>query len=648
MPDLIALWLVRAFNVLYHIMPIRFDLWAGRNFGRLAYYLSGRRRNVTYANLKAAFYKEKTPSQLKRITKNTYIKAVEVFAELLSMTKVDKRYIERYVNVVNFERIAEAAKNPKGMILVSAHLGNWELSIACSAMKGFPLYIVGREQNMKALSRLLDRLRESKGNIVIQKGMDIRRIFRILHEGKSLGLLADQNAGPSGKLVEFFGRPASTAVGPYRFAQKSGATILPAFIHRKDGPYQDLVLEKPMIIKKDEDIIPYMREYNRLLEKHIRLQPDEWLWMHKRWKMTPVKKVMVLDDGRKGHLKQSLAAVKQIKRYRQDKGFRPEDVEVDIVKIRFKNRLAKTVFNSLSAFFTPNCYGCLRCLKAAITPESYREASRKYADVIVSCGSVLSAVNILLKMENNAHNLTVLDPGFLNRRQFDVIVVPRHDAARKRIRKTGSMVVTDLAPNLIEADEMNALRDKGGGDLQKKGDKICMGLLFGGDNPYFTFSGDLTRLVARGIKDASQELDAVYYVTTSRRTSDSAENILSQAFRDDPRCLKFVSGKSDEDKRTVEKILAASDIVIVSGESISMVSEAVASGRKVLVFMPEKKTSRKTKYESFARDLERKGYLRCVKAEEIAREAARLQGETASFILPDDDRRIYEKVARLF
>ena len=644
MLDLIASWIIIGFNRFYHIMPIRFDLWAGRCFGRLAYHLSGKRKWVTYANMKAAFYKEKSPKELKRLTKSTYRKAVQTFAEMISMTKVDEKYVDKYINIVNFERIVEAANNPKGMILISAHYGNWELAIICSVLKGFPLYIIGRPQSMKRLSGLLDKLRESKGNIVIQKGMDIRRIFRILHEGKSLGLLADQNGGPSGDLVEFFGRPASTVGGPYRFAQKSGATILPAFMCRKDGPYHDLILEEPMIVKKDDDLIPYMREYNRLLEEHIKADPDEWLWMHKRWKRTPLKKVMVLDDGRRGHLKQSLTAVKQLKKYRQDKGFKEEYVEVEVVKIKFKSKFDKTVFRSLNPFFAPSCQGCLKCLKRALTPQSYKEAVMKYADVIVSCGSVLSGVNLLLKFENNAHNLAVLDPGALIRKKFDVLVLPRHDVGRKRIKETERMAVTDLAPNLIDTDDIEALEKEVG----KKPDRVSLGLLFGGDNPHFTFGDDLTRSVAKGIKEACDKTGGVYYATTSRRTTAFSENILSEFFEGDPKCMKFVSGKEDDDERTVEKILAFSDIVIVSGESISMVSEAVSSGKEVIVFMPDKKTTRKTKYESFIEFLEEKGYVKCIGPQKIAEEVVRVKERGALSPVPDDDKKIYDKVGKLF
>jgi len=645
--DLIASLFVRAVNIFFHVMPIRFNLWLGRRFGAMVYALSGKRGRITYANLKAAFQGEKTPGEIRRITKGVYRNASQTFAEILSMTKFDKRYIDKYVVVRNRERLKEGSKNPKGMILISAHFGNWELSTVTSVMIGFPLHLFVREQKMKRLDELLNMLRESKGSIVIRKGADAKNIFRVLHRGKSVGILADQNAGPNGELLDFFGRPASTAKGPYRFAQKSGAWILPAFIHRVKGPYHEIVVEKPMVIKKGEDVTPYMREYNRLLEKHIRAYPDQWLWMHKRWKMTPVKKVMVLDDGKKGHLRQSLAVVKQLKRYREEEGYSQDQTEVDIVGIRFKNKITKAIFNFLVPFFSFSWQGRLGCLRMALDRRSYDTAVSRYADVIVSCGSTLSGVNRVLKEENHARNVTVLAPGLLNRRKFDLVILPRHDFSGGR--PGDNVVITDLAPNLIQGNEIASFKkemEQTGGLKAMK--KPCVGLLVGGDNPYFVFGEKLTRSVLDGARAACERLDGCLYATTSRRTPDIAEKILSEALGSYPRCVKFVSGRNDSDEHTVEKILAVSDIILVSGESISMVSEAISSGKPVLVFMPGKRKARHTKYERFVENLEQQGYLRRVKPEEISGEAVRAAGRKTGIRPADDNKRIRDKMYKLF
>ncbi|MFH1846393.1 MAG: ELM1/GtrOC1 family putative glycosyltransferase [Candidatus Omnitrophota bacterium] len=647
MLDLIASFAVRGLNAVFHLMPIGFNLWFGRRIGILLYFIGAKRRRIAYANIKAAFCEEKTPGWIKRVTKGAYRNMAQIFMEILSFSKVDKAYIDKYVEVVDIRHIENASQNPKGMILVSAHFGDWELSTVTSAMKGFPLYMLARDQKMERLNELLNKLRELKGNNVIRKGADVKNIFRVLRDGKGVGLLADQNAGPNGELIDLFGRPASTAVGPYRLAQKIGSWVLPAFIHRKKGAYHRLVVEEPMIINKDDDITHYMERYNKLLEKHIRLSPDQWLWMHKKWKRTPVKKIMVLDDGKQGHLKQSLSIVDYIKKYRRDEGYVDENTKIDVVSVRFRDKKTKLIFNAASLFFSSRCQGCLRCLRYALDKESYESLVSKYADVVISCGSSLFGVNRIMKIENNAKNLTVMDPGKMRRKAFDLIVIPRHDVS-EREKDDKKIIVTELAPNLIESRGLSRFDDM---PRAQRGDlklKKCVGLLFGGENPAFTFGEDLTKTVACQIRTVCKKIKACFYVTTSRRTSRTAEKILRENLENDVSAIGFISGREDKDKNTVEKILAASDVVVVSGESISMVSEAISAGKPVLVFMPDKKTDLFTKYEKFLKSLTDKGYVVLSGVSELADNIERMVNRTADLKVPEDGQLIYDKIHKLF
>jgi hypothetical protein len=281
-------------------------------------------------------------------------------------------------------------------------------------------------------------------------------------------------------------------------------------------------------------------------------------------------------------------------------------------------------------------------LKWALDGESYKNAVMRHADVIVSCGSALFGVNVALKSENYGRNVTVLDPGPLLRKRFDIIVLPAHDLKGKR--PADNIAVTDLAPNLIDPAELAGIpvppcSPEGG---------PCIGLLIGGDNKYFEIGPDIARAVAVGVKAACGRTGGRFYITTSRRTSQEADAVFKEMLGSDTRSAGFVIGSEDEDDRTVEKILAASDVIVVSGESISMVSEAVSSGKPVFVFMPKKKTQEETKYEKFVQRLATKGYIKRVGTEEIAPEVACLIGQKARFALPEDNKRIYEKVYKLF
>jgi Kdo2-lipid IVA lauroyltransferase/acyltransferase len=642
--DLIASLSVLALNRFLHVMPMRFNLWFGRALSGIFYVLSGNRKKITYANIRASFCHEKDPEEIRRIARGVYSSAAQTFAELIAMTKVDANYIEKYVSIANFERIERSAKNPKGMILISAHFGNWELSLAASAVKGFPLYILARDQKMKKLNELFNKLRESKGSVVVRKGADIKRLIRVLRQGKSVGLLADQNAGAHGELLELFGRPASTAVGPYRLAQKDGAIILPAFIHRRKGPYHELVLEEPMLIKEDEDILPYMEKYNRMLEKHIKEDPEQWFWMHKKWKMNPVRKIMVLDDGKKGHLNQSMAIVNEIKKYRLSEGRDPGNIRVTKVRINFASGMRRRVFKMTAPVFGRNCQGRPGLLKWALDKESYENVIRKHADIIISAGSGLACVNMMLKEENYARSVAVLDPGALIRGKFDLIVVPRHDIRKKseKIKKDDNRIITELAPNLIGSSvEENGSVESGDG-------KLNVGVLVGGDNKYFSFPEDLVKDVILSVQGFCEEHDGYMHVTTSRRTSREVEDAAGELLSRSARCGTFVKGSEDKNTDTVEKIMRSCDILIVSMESISMVSEAVSSGKKVFVFSPVKKTGKATKYERFALDLAHRGYLTVVKPGKIKETAREVLKRKDAAKVNEDGKRIREKLYRLF
>lgn len=639
MLDLIASYLVKGVNIVFNFLPIGFILWLGRRVGGFVYLASGKRARIAYANLKASFCREKTPQELKVLRKKIYTNIAQTFAELIATTKFDQKYIDKYVKVINLDIAAEGSKNPNGMIFLSAHFGNWEMSTVASVYNGFPIHILVRDQKMQRLNELINQLRESRGNIVVRKGFDIKKIFKILREGKTLAIMGDQNAGVNGELVEFFGRPASVAKGPFKFARKSGATIVVALMHRVKGPYHELFLQGPMNIKKDEDIRPYMEEFNRMLEAEVRKYPDQWLWMHKRWKATPVRKIMVLDDGKKGHLNQSLAVCGQIKRYRQSEGFAPEDTQFETVKVSFKSSFTRTVFGLLCPLAGRRAQGSLRLLKWALEDECYNKAVMNYADVIVSCGSSAGGVSKMLKIENNARNVAVMDPGRMLAGWFDVVIVPRHDHDGRK-HKDGKYVITELAPNLIMPDELAVY------SREKEGP--CLGLLFGGDNKYFSLGEGVASRVAESLRAAADGCGGRVYATTSRRTSNEAEEALSKVFSKSGCRADLVSGKNDNDEDTVKKILSASDVVIVSGESISMVSEAVSSEKPVLVFMPEKISAARTKYEKFLKGLEAGQYIRVIKPEDIAFHAEGLIGKKGAARPIEDNDRILGAMYRLF
>ena len=641
--DYICALLVRALNLIFHLLPITFTLWLGGRLGLIACFLNNERRIIAYANLRAAFSAQKSPRELKKLTEKVYKNIGQIFFEILSLTKVNKKYIDKYIDVVNAEDKYKLADHPNGVILLTAHFGNWELSGMTSAIKGFPLVVLAREQSMKKLNGLLNRLRESKGLQVVTKGITTRYIVKALHQGKMIGMVGDQDAGKTGTLVEFFGRPASTAAGSARIAQKTGAYILPAFIARIKGPYHKAILEEPIKIEKKENITPCLEKYNRILEKYVREYPEQYLWLHKRWKSSPLKRVVILSDGKAGHLNQAKALCKQLVKYREDSGYSRENTTVKIVEIRHKNKFVKMLLNICSMFSTHRCQGCMSCMKFCLTKESYENLMKLHADIVISCGSGVAGVNRLFSVENNAKNACVMKPSILKMNKFNMVVLPQHDRTGG---KEGSVIVTDTVPNLIDEEHMEKCAGKIS-EIAKLTGPVKIGVLLGGDNSDFELTEEIAENLLSNIISASQKLDADILFTTSRRTPVAIEKIIKDRLHSEKRCKFLMIANEKNSPFAVGGILGLSDIVVVSGESVSMISEAVSSGKTVLVFNLKNKKKKDGKFERMLRRLKEKGYIIVTGVDELSLAICRNVHKPEPRSLPRDHYDVYKYMWRL-
>lgn len=186
-------------------------------------------------------------------------------------------------------KIKEHMASGNGVVILTAHLGNWELLGARLIAEGFQLTVIGKDQHDKWINRLMIYLRESTGVKNVPKGKGVfKPIIEALRRNELVGLLADQNAGSDGYIVEFFGKPSSTFTGPTVFAAKNGAAILPVFsVRQKDNSHKVVFFEPILtsVTASEEDIKKYTKEYTKRIEEIVREYPEQWLWLHKRWKM---------------------------------------------------------------------------------------------------------------------------------------------------------------------------------------------------------------------------------------------------------------------------------------------------------------------------------------------------------------------------
>ena len=610
MLDYLSCIIFRVFGPLVRALPLPVSLFLGKGIGGCLYYFDFKHRAIAYANIKKALGDKLSPAEISAINKKFYQNFGQNLIEVFLIPIVKKKYFNKYITVEGKAHTTEAFRQGKGVILVAMHAGNWELSNIVCANLGFLFSLFVREQKFARLNKLLNSLRQSQGYKIIQRKNQVRGIVEALKKNEAVGMTVDQG-GKSGELVKFFGKDASMATGAVKLALKYGAVILPAYYTRINGPYQKVIIGEPFNINKNAGVKENLQELVFVFEKLILKYPYEYYWPYKIWKYTKEKNVLILSDGKAGHLRQSQAAANIVTSVFSEKDIK---TNVDLLNVEFKNKLSRrllTLSSCLSGKY--NCQGCLWCLKKFLEKDNYKSLVSIKPDIVISCGWGLAAVNYIISRDNLAKSIVLMRPSILNTKKFDLIIMPRHDRPPKR----KNILITEGALNLIddnylqeEADEMKKLIAY---SLQPTA--FYIGLLIGGDAKKFHLSPDVIHEVARQLKTACEKNNTGILATTSRRTPLNIENSLKEEFKNYPYCESLIIANEENPSFAVGGILGLSRIIVISPESISMISEAVNSKKYVIVFAVrglDKKHLRFLKY--FAQ----KKYIYLVKPSELA------------------------------
>jgi len=645
--DYLGFVTVRFFSLLFRLIPISFGLWIGRRIGQLAYYANRKRRSIAYRNLKAAFGAELSQRDIKGIIKKMYQNLAQMLVEVLTFPRIDKKYIDKYLAIDGMEHLEAAVKKGKGIIFLTGHFGNWELCSVAGGVIGYPMLVLAREQKLSRLNDLLNEYRELMGCKVIKKGFALRDMLIALRNNSIIGMLVDQDAGKRGVFVDFFGRKTSTAHGPMSFAIKTDAIILPTFIIRQKGPYHRASIQPPLQIEKTQDqesnIKNGLQKFANVLELYIRKYPDQWLWVHKRWKSTPTRRILILDDGKPGHLNQSLAVAEIIQEYRRDtRSPGHQDTSYKVVDVHFKNKTLRNLLNIGSVFSCQCCQGCMQCLKFCLRKDSYEKLIGAYADVVISCGASTEGVNLLLSRELNAKKVIIMKPSVAGIKRFNLVIAPKHD----RAEAGKNLIVTKGAPNRI-TDERLKNDSTALAKRIKSSKPLKIGIFIGGDNPEFRLTPAITNELVDAASELAEDLDAEILVTTSRRTPKEAEAILKKRLGENSRCKLLIIANENNVDEAVGGILGLSRIAIVSCESISMISEALAAPNHMVIFELEKKKETPSKHELFLRNILKDGYATIVKTAHLADRVKEVWEEKPPVKKLDDREKIYEAVKKL-
>jgi Kdo2-lipid IVA lauroyltransferase/acyltransferase len=277
---------VRLLTLLLGLFPRAFRLWIGRSLGSLAYAL-GIRRRVTLDNLALAL-PEVPAIDRRRIARGAYRNAG---AGILDFVGTKPRELERLLIFDGFELFERLFAEKKGVVVASAHLGSWELLAAAAAMRGVPLNLVTRTLRGGANEELVAARARSGLREIPARGA-LREGVKRLRRGEVVVNLLDQNMLPKrGIFVDFFGVPACTTPAASLMARRTGApTILAVALNEPDGRVRLHVegpFEMPQTGKAAQDVRAHTQALVLAIEKQIRARPEQWLWLHRRWKTRP-------------------------------------------------------------------------------------------------------------------------------------------------------------------------------------------------------------------------------------------------------------------------------------------------------------------------------------------------------------------------
>ena len=243
-------------------------------------------------NLKGAFGSEKDERELEIIARRSYQHLGRSLAELARVMVSSPEQVMGCVKFEGLDHFLDAQKKGQGVLYLTAHLGNWELMALAQSLQGYPIHVVARPVDNPLLENLLFQLRTRWGNRVIKKGGALREVLKLLKAGETVGFLLDQNVAPDqGVFVDFFGRPACTHKTLALLALKTGAVVLPAFTFRENGNGHRIIVGPPILLEEtgdaEQDVVRNTQKFTDWIESCVRKHPDQWLWVHRRWKTQP-------------------------------------------------------------------------------------------------------------------------------------------------------------------------------------------------------------------------------------------------------------------------------------------------------------------------------------------------------------------------
>ncbi|MBI1884392.1 MAG: mitochondrial fission ELM1 family protein [Chlamydiae bacterium] len=588
---------LRLLDWIIWLLPSRLTLFFGRMLGTFIYKIDRRHRDIALSNLKEA-YPAYTLLHLKKIAKGAFQHLVLLGLEILILSRKSPLKWREKVFDEGLEHLEEARLRQKSILFLTGHVGNWEILAMLGRWAGFIESVIARNPTSKKMQHWIDSIRRRYGVQVIGKGQ-LRYIIEEFKHQRTVGALIDQDAGRRGTFVPFFGRLASTPTGVIRLGLKAGVPILPAFSRRISDRLEyrlwigeDLTkgLENLPLREKEKKVL---ERFTQALERFVREDPSQWLWLHRRWKTRPSqemprprKKALFLTDGKAGHFNQLLGISRGL-----------DSWEKNFCLIEFKSRFHRAWVYGMALCSISS----IRLLRWALLPSSRKDLPIWAPSVILACGGTTATAAYVLKHYYGSKTVVLMRSAFWQvEKMFDLAILPLHDKPKKRahvIQLLGSpsIVTQDL---LYQASIQWVERLKLG-----SGRKI--GVLVGGDSPRQKMGVEVMKKAVEFLQNHKGEYEIL--LATSRRTPKIIEHLIRDALEGQDRVhLLWVKDNPDN---PIPGILGISDVVLVTEDSFSMLMEAIHSGRPVISLRLSLPGWQSLKYEETLCGLEKEGRL---------------------------------------
>jgi len=288
---------LRAVMGVLRVVPIWLGMQLAGALGVLAFHVDRRHREIAYENLRRAFGDSMSWKETRRTTRSNYIHAFRCAADMAKLPRLHaKGELWKHIHVGDMGLVEEAVKKGKGAIFATAHIGNWELVGWALAVMGYRLNSLARPLDNPLLDAYAREMREMTGQRVVPKWGAIRKLARVLREGGYVAFLIDQDARGKGVFVDFFGRKASTTPAVAALSLRTGAPIITGWSRRVGGGLRyELIVTPPIWPEvtgnRTEDVNRITAEITKRVEGAVRECPEQWWWLHRRWKTRPPEEV---------------------------------------------------------------------------------------------------------------------------------------------------------------------------------------------------------------------------------------------------------------------------------------------------------------------------------------------------------------------